>query len=170
MNNKWSEAQVNSRPESFWTISVYKKEFCYLMQLTMDECLTRLYRLQPTLTVSITQEPNQAQFEICIKRYDQRLRFEYNSAVATGMVISSSEHPEMMIIQGIVRHEVVFWLYTFVLAMFTFMTIFTGELIFALLGLALCFVFIRRDYNDYRKLDTLIHDTFTEAEKHTHST
>jgi hypothetical protein len=140
------------------------KEFRYRVQMTMDECLIRLYRLQPSRTVSVTQDTNQAQFEICVKRYDNRFRIEYNSAVAYGIVMASSEHPEMMFIAGIVRFQFIFWLYLFVLAMFTFMSALTGYIIFGLLGLVLCLVFIRRDYNDYQQLRTSLHDAFTQEQ------
>jgi hypothetical protein len=168
MNDNRYEARVKPSPNSFWKITPYENEFRYLMQLSADECLARLYRLQPSRTVNITYEANHVQFEICIKRYDRKSsyndgQFVYNSAVANGIIISSHEHPENVIIEGSVRHEILLWRYVFVLAMFTLMTAFTGYLIFALIGLALCVFFIRRDYNDYRKLEILIHDTFSEV-------
>lgn len=167
MNHIRSETPVNSRAKNFWGLMPYTKEFRYTVQLTMDECLTRLYRLQPSLTVSITQNTNQARFEICVKRYEKRntLQFVYKTAVAYGIVMASPEHPEMMIIEGIARYKFIFWLYLFVLASFIFMTALTGYIIFGLLGLVLCLIFIRRDYNDYRKLNALIHETFSDRDK-----
>ncbi len=69
-----------------------------------------------------------------------------------------------MLIAGMVRYKIVFWLYLFVMAMFTFMTAFTGYIIFDLLGLVLCLVFIRRDYNDYQQLRISLQHTFTQEQ------
>ena len=171
MNNMWSDVQVKSRPMSFWEKTPYTKEFSYAVRLSADECLARLHDLAKpqtgfwnpsSRTVKITHEVNHVRFEICSKRYGRG--FVYSSAVAEGIVIAAAEHPEIRVIKGNVRLGVMIWLYLLVLGVLTLVSASTGDLAYSLPALAICFVFVRRDYNDYQQLRVLLHDTFAQTD------
>lgn len=115
-------------------------------------------------TVKITQEVNHFRFEICFKRYERGSG--YSTAEASGIITSTTDDTETTVIQGKLRLSIVGLV---PLGFFLCLSLFnlnnsSRDLGFYVLAFVISFFCIVCSLRDYRKLDALIHDTFSEGD------
>jgi hypothetical protein len=165
----------NRSVNSLFDFLLLSKSFNFTVKLPLQECLARVYDLsQPQTgflnpvgrTIKIIQEANHARFEVCVECYQRG--FVYNSAKASGSIQSLNDDTETTIVSGTIRPGIMFLVLTgsFLVGLFLIkINDLTSNFGFILLVFAIWLLYIVRDFRDYHKLDTLIHDTFSDKEK-----
>ena len=166
--------QVWGYVSPFVDFLLLSKPFNYIVRMSPQDCLERLRGIsQPktgfffypiSRTVKITHEANHARFEICVERYGRAS--VYNSAKATGIVISTSDSTETTVIKGNLRLGIIFLGFpAFLLGILFIFNLndFARVPGFYILWLVIPLFYITSYLRDYRKLDTLIRETFSEA-------
>jgi hypothetical protein len=157
---------------SLFDFLLLSKSFDFTVNLPLQECLAHFHNFsQPqtgffnpvSRTVKITSEANHAHFEVCINRYQRG--FVYGSAKASGSIQTLNAVPETTVINGTIRPGIMFLVLSgaFLIGLFLIkITDLTSNFGFIVIVFAAYLFYIARDFRDYRKLNTLIHDTFTD--------
>jgi hypothetical protein len=170
--------QVREFVSPFLDFVLLYKPFSYTVRLSPQDCMERLGRLSrpkkgslnaSSRTVKIIQEANHSRFEVCIERYGRSL--VHNSAKASGIIISTNENLKSTVVQGKLRLGITFLpeLGFLLSLVFIFrLDNLSRDLGLYILWLVVGLLFVVRDYRDYRKLEILIHDTFSEIYEVTH--
>jgi hypothetical protein len=157
----------------FIDFMLMKRSFNYVARMSPQDCLQRLRGLSQPKTgfwnarsqsVLLTQEERHYRFEVCVERYGRG--GVYNSAKAAGIITATIDKTATTIVSGNIRLRFsVLWFIVFALGFLFIMTVgnFSRLFGFYILFLVVSLVFIARDYRDYRKLENLIHDTFSDV-------
>jgi len=164
--------QVRDFMKPLFDFLLLSKSFTYTVKMSPQTCKERLLSFErpktgffypESRTVKFTNEFNYSRFEICIEWYGRGI--VYNAVKATG-VIAQGENAETTVVKGTIRFGIIF------LAVIgfplSFLFIFNlGNLSrdfgFYILWLALSSFYITSYLRDYHKLQSLIYDTFSEA-------
>ena len=167
--------QLREFVSPFLDLILLSKPFHYTVNLLPQDCIERLRGLSQPKTgfffypisraVKITQEVNHSKFEICVERYGRAS--VYNSAKANGIVISTNDREETTDLKGNLRLGIIFLVFpTFLLVLFIFnlndLARFPG---FYILAFVVSLFYIICCLRDYRRLDSLIRDTFSDANR-----
>ena len=156
----------------FFDFVLLSKPFSYTVKLSPETCKERLLGFEQAKTgffypesqsVKITDEANYSRFEICMEWYGRGI--VYNAAKATGIIMVEGENAETTVVKGTIRFGIIF---VAVLGLpMSFLFIFnplhlSRDIGFYILWLALSFFYLASYLRDYRKLDRLIRDTFSD--------
>ena len=148
------------------------KSFNYTVTLSPQDCVERLsnfeqpktgFWIPSSKTVWIIREVNYSRFEIRTDRYGRGV--VYNSAKATGMIMSVKDNTGMTVIKGDLRLGTIFLFFYagFLASLVIFASIsWVNDLGFILLVYAVNFLYIALYYRDRSRLEDLIHDTFSK--------
>ncbi len=145
--------------------------------MSPQDCLQRLRGLSQPKTgfvnaisqiVLLTQEDNHFRFEVCIERYGRG--GVYNSAKATGIVISTIDKTATTIISGNLRFGLHFLGYPILFLptiglIITRSDLFWSYFVLYILWFAFILFYLTRDYGDYQRLENLINSVFPDADK-----
>ncbi len=115
-------------------------------------------------TVKITEEVAGYRFEICIKRYGRGL--DYNSVKVSGIIESGKDNAQQTVIRGDVRLGITPLMYPLLFLGITLtsrLDDFIKVPIFYILVFVVCFFYFTRALRDYRNLESLLQDTFSES-------
>lgn len=151
------------------------KPFNYTVALSPQDCIERLlsfeqpktgFWIPSSKTVQIIREVNYFRFEIRTDRYGRGV--VYNSAKATGMIMSVNGNTGTTVIKGDLRLGTIclFFYAGFLASLVMFASISRiNDLGIILLVYAVNFLYIAIYYRDRSRLKELIHDTFSKEAK-----